>query len=463
MSYVQDNIIPILKSIVPIKYKYSQKNKKLDKTFKYMSLDNLLKKLDYKPKIYDEFAPDPEFLNRKNQFDINFQSSNEYINELSDLNNLPLVMKNKNFLKNGTFNPDYEVNPVKDKNEQKKILLEKERRKKEILQIRIDRLKKWKESQSIVDPGKYHPNYDFVKKRIPSVYIRKPMIKKMIKKEDDEKYNNKINNNIKDENLKEENKNDEENINQNNNDNNNNEIISKIDDTNNNKDENSRNKNKDLNESHSQNDNSSINNNFSKISIKRNIYSNYCRNMKKNSGTYFGRNTSTVSDYNNALEGNKSTNAEETSLFHNIFSGKKKISKDFSLPRIGKRKINYFKPIKNKRNRFRSSSLGNLNKNPIVFRKMLGRDDAVFCNNNINLISYFPNYEYTLPHIPSYTFKYKNNIQDYKKYITGKIIRGYYYSPNNYFLIEFKKNKNKKINIYKEREKMKKNLRKKIK
>jgi len=190
MSYGRDNIISILKSIQPINYKYSQKNRDLDKSFKTRSLENLLKSLDYKPKIYDEYAPDPEFLNRKNQFDINFQSSNEYIRELSDLNNLPLVMSNKNFLKNGTFNPDYEINPVKNKDDQKKILLEKERRKKERLQIRLDRLKKWRQSNNSLDPGKYHPNYDFIKRKIPSVYIREPIVKKEKKVEEKEKEEN---------------------------------------------------------------------------------------------------------------------------------------------------------------------------------------------------------------------------------------------------------------------------------
>ena len=130
----KDNMISIIKSLVPIKYKYSRKNKELDKTFRNMSLEYLLKTLDYHPKYYDEYTPSPEFLNNKNQFDINFQNSCNYIKELSDINNLPLVINNRNCLKNGTFNPDYEYNPIKNKEEQKQIILEKERRKKERLQ-----------------------------------------------------------------------------------------------------------------------------------------------------------------------------------------------------------------------------------------------------------------------------------------------------------------------------------------
>ena len=453
MSYGPDNIISILKSIQPIKYKYSQKNRDLDKSFKTRSLENLLKGLDYKPKIYDEYAPDPEFLNRKNQFDINFQSSNEYIKELSDLNNLPLVMSNKNFLKNGTFNPDYEINPVKDKDEQKKIMLEKERRKKERVQIRLDRLKKWRQSNNSLDPGKYHPNYDFIKRKIPCVYIRGHIDKKEQKLEEKEKEKNENN-------RKKDNKNEDEE------DNNNNEINSKLNGDGNKEmiEKEEDNLKKNITESHSVNDNLSINDS-SKKAIIRNIRSKYDKklNNRRNSRIYFEKNTSTASDYN-TLEGNKSTNIDEISSAHkgsnHCCSAKKNLSKNLFLPKIGTKKIKYIRPMKHKKNRFRSSSLANLNKNPIVFKKMMGREDGLFGNNSLNLMSYFPNYESTMPHIPSTIFKYHKNIQNFKKYINGKIIRGYHYSPEKYFVIEFQRSKNKSKIM--DNEKRKENMRKKI-
>jgi len=454
MSYGRDNIISILKSIQPIKYKYSQKNRDLDKTFKTRSLENLLKGLDYKPKIFDEYAPDPEFLNRKYQFDINFQSSNEYIRELSDLNNLPIVMSNKNYLKNGTFNPDYEINPVKNKDEQKKILLEKERRKKERLQLRLDRLKKWRQSNNSVDPGKYHPNFDFVKRKIPSVYIREPIVKKEKKIDEKDKNEN---------NTKKDNKNEDEDGEENNN--NENETNSKIDDDGNKEmiEKEESNGNKNMTDSHSVNDNLS-NNDSSKKAIIRKIHSNYERNInyRRNSKIYFEKNTSTVSDYN-TFEGNKSTNIDEISSAHkgsdHCSSAKKNLNKNLFLPKIGTKKIKYIKPMKQKKNRFRSSSLANI-KNPIIFKKMMGREDFLLGNNSVNLMSYFPDYESTMPHIPATIFKYHKNIQSFKKFITGKIIRGYNYSPEKYFVIEFQrsKNKNKLMNY----EKRKENLRKKI-
>jgi hypothetical protein len=472
MRETQDNIISILKSIAPIKHKFSRKNKEFDKTFKNKSLETLLKNLDYHPKLHDEYAPSPEFLNHRNQYDINFQNSDNYIKEFSDLNNLPLVMNNKNCLKNGTFNPDYEINPVKNKEEQKLILLEKERRKKERLQDRLERLKKWRQSDSSLDPGKYHPNYDFIRKKITSVYIRQPIVKINKKHEEVEKNNdkNKNNNNKDKDNKKEDDKNNsnhknseinkstikDEKTNDNNKTENNNSKNG-----NDNKD-NRNNNSTNLNDSHSLNDNSSLNNNnSSKISIIRNIKRKTGRNIKYRNSNLLEKNSSTLSDYNNTIDNNnnnKSTNIEELPSFHHLKKGK---NKNLSLPKIGTRKLRNIKAIRNKKNRFRSSSLGNL-KNPIIFRKMLGRDDTLFSNQNLNLISYFPNYDAMMPHIPSTIFKYKDNPQNYKKYITNKIIRGYNYTPEKYFVLEYGKNKIKKIDLYKERIKMKEILKKKV-
>ena len=455
-----DNIISILKSIAPIKYKYSRKNREFDKTFKNMSLENLLRTLDYHPKIYDEYAPSPEFLNHKNQYDINFQSSCNYIKELSDLNNLPLVINNRNCLKNGTFNPDYETNPVKNKEEQKQILLEKEKRKKERVQDRLERLKKWRQSDSNLDPGKYHPNYDFIKRKITNVYIREPIVK-INKKLENEKNSEKN----KSENQKEENKKNINRINIK-------ESLKELnkDEKNNDQNNNKLNNSVNLNDSHSINDNSSIIiNNSSKISIIRNIKKKTIRNIKHRNNSNLEKNTSTLSEYNNTMDNNKSTNIEELPSFNHlkannhINSMKNKMIKNFSLPKIGTKKIK-IKNIKNKKYIYRSSSsMGNLNRNPIIFKKMLGRDDTLFNNQNLNLISYFPNYKCMMPHIPATIFKYKKNEQNYKKYITGKIIRGYNYKSEKYFVFDYKnQNQVKKINIYKEREKIKEILKKKI-
>ena len=57
-------------------------------------------------------------------------------------------------------------------------------------------------------------------------------------------------------------------------------------------------------------------------------------------------------------------------------------------------------------------------------------------------------------HIHSTIFSYKNDDENYKKYKTGKIIRGYNYSPDDYFVFKFKKEKPIKFNINRERQKI---------
>ena len=450
-----DNIMSILRSITPIKYKFSKENKLLDKTFKTMSLRNLIKNLDYHPKIKDEFAPSPEFLNNKNKYELNFRNSNEYIKELSDLNNLPLVINNKNCLKNGTFNPDYDVNILSNKDEKKKVIEEKEKRKRERLEERIKRLKNWKGSDLNIDSLKYHPNYDFIKKKVLSFQIRPPIVKKLNKINEEMEKNNDI---------KVEQNNDVININHNNDELNKNKkhSIIYIDKNNNNTNNNSI----IFSDSKTNRSNSSkikyidSNNNYlSTKSISRNIVKTKEKvNNLKNRLKYLERNSSANSDYG-TVEINKSTNIEDLSLIHQEKFGSAQSmrninSKKIYLPKIERKSSKKSIKIKPKRN--------NEIKHSIYFKKMLGRKDSLFGDQTLNLVQYFPNYDFFRLHIPSVAFKYHKNDDDYKKYITGKIIRGYNYSPEKYFVFEYKKNKARKINMNRERLKMIEILKKKI-
>ena len=108
-----------------------------------------------------------------------------------------------------------------------------------------------------------------------------------------------------------------------------------------------------------------------------------------------------------------------------------------------------------KRKLFKSSSAADINKIkcPIMFNKMPGRDRKVIFKENLNEVNYTPNYDITRPHIPATIFKHTFNYSNFKKYITGKIIRSYCYTPDKYFILEMKKsmeneaNKNKKNKI----------------
>jgi hypothetical protein len=481
---VRDNIMTILKSITPIRYKFSKEYKQLDKAFKSMSLQNLMKSLDYHPKLKDEFAPSPEFLNNKNKYEINFKNSNEYIKELSDLNNLPLIANNKNCLKNGQFNDEYDINSLNNKEEKKKIMEEKERRKRERLEERLRRFKLWKESDSNTDSLKYNPNYDFIKKKVFSVHIRPPTVKKVRipkaenEKNDDKKKKNLAANNTLN-NTQNQNITQSQNLNQNQtqiaitfdknkNDPNNNINITMNNIRNPNLKESGNNNNSlTLNDSGSNRSSSSklrykeLKNNFSTKSISRNVSKNKEKMQNlKNRLKVFHKNSSTNSDIN-TIEINKSTNIEDLSLIH---QDREKYSSIHSMRNINSNKNIYLpkivkkikKPLKSRTKR------NNGIKHSIYFKKMLGRKDDLFGEQAKNVIAYCPNYDFFRPHIPTTTFKYKKNDEDYKKYVTGKIIRGYKYSPEKYFVFEYKKNKPKKLNLIRERLKMIEILKKKV-
>ena len=57
-----------------------------------------------------------------------------------------------------------------------------------------------------------------------------------------------------------------------------------------------------------------------------------------------------------------------------------------------------------------------------------------------NTIDYSPNYEYILPKTPSFSFKYIPNKENHKKYMNGKIIRGYKVEADSYYVMKFKNN-----------------------
>ena len=439
-----DNITQILKSISPLKNTFSQMSKKLNKSFKYASLDNLVKSLDIKYVYKDQFEPDPEVILHKNEYNVNFQNSYDYLDELSDVNNLPLVIQNKNCVKDGEFNPDYDVDINKREINKKYLLEEEGRRKKERLKKRIERLKKYRDSDSNIDPGKYHPNYDAIKRRYPCAYIRDPNIHikdswlincpfrntfEEFKRLQNEQKENAKNNNSKSK---------EKNQNQNSTQNINNSTINNLNNNNNPNNNSSTNNN-------STNNNSSINNNnLNKNDLTNNI--NKISNFNSNNNSLRSISTNEI---------NKEKNEEEIIIKGKKFKLKNIIPekiKNLSLPMIintPRNKntssiSNISKVLSPKRKVNPSISYENIfnKKSPVSFNKMKGRSD-IFVESKF-LISYNINYDSTYPHVPSYIFKYMKNKQDYKKYINGKIIRGYYYNPSDYYVMELQRAEDKK-------------------
>ena len=477
-----DKIMSIFNSITPIKYAFSKSNRAFNMEFKNKSLEKLQKNLNCRHIIKDEYSPSPEFLKNKNKFDINFKNSYSYIKELSDINNLPIFANNKNYIQKGLFNINFDLNFLNQEEEENIIFEEKERRNKELLRERLQRLKLRKKNEVDNDALKYNPNFNFIKKKIYSVYIRPPPSNFNIKKKIDEKKEN--NEDRENEKYTDKKKKNSLNIFKQ-------YILGK-------KQIKKRNiiqlhKNKKGNSSISfSNKNQNIKNNSIIFHESFTILSNSNKNQFIDSNKsndiqpYSTRNNKKLKDklmfskyifnknneYKNSitnsdccsLEINKSTNNENLS---SIINDKNKCYKSNSLRNISKRnkilpKIkNILRKYSLKDKADEKNEIKNNIKNSIYFEKMTGRKDINHKKNNNNSISYEPNFEFFRPHIQSSIFCYKLNDEDYKKYKTGKTIRGFDFSREKYTVCEYKKKEPKKYDLNRERIKIIETLRKK--
>ena len=81
--------------------------------------------------------------------------------------------------------------------------------------------------------------------------------------------------------------------------------------------------------------------------------------------------------------------------------------------------------------------------NIISFKKMRGRDDEnKRLKGSTSDVFYKPNYECNSPHIPGFVFKPSDIRKDYKKYRIGKILRSYIFDPYKYFVMDINENMN---------------------
>ncbi len=415
----KDNIISIVKSLHPINYLYSKQNRDYDKFFRSSSLKGLIKQINSRP-IYNEFMKPGETFDeinsKKNTFmDVNFKSTFNYIQELSHLKNLPLALMDKNFYKRGRYNSDYKQYMLNIK-EKKKMLEEEKKKKLE----KISHIKNSGDAEVTLDPGRYHPNYDFIKRRYPCAYLGKPKAKEnSLNKEAKEDIEEDEIKEIEHENTHSHNENENDTSNQNIN----------LDKTKNYFGETTFNK-----------------------SIKFNRNTTYRKTKKMNisSPNFFSMQKGALSTKNmsNKYKLNQINKFKEhntaTSWTNNLNLDKsKKINEQFKI--FNDKSKTTYKRIKKRPKK--CSSLENL-RCPIVFDRMPGRDrpinfvdgDKDACRSNYN-----PGYDIIRPHIPSTIFKCKRKFENFKKYITGKIIRSYCYSPDNYFVFEIKNNKDNNI------------------
>ena len=424
----KDNIITIIKTLKPIKNIYSKQNKDFDKYFHGLSLKYLVDHMKIQKK-YNPYLNPGESLDEPDNnsiMNINFKSTFNYLDELNKVKSLPTIKKISNNIK---------IIKNKTKGKKNKKILEK---KKQDEISNLVRKKMWDENVTL-DPGRYYPKYDYIRKKIPCAFIGKPkiteedyIIQNEEKKEETEKKIKKEKINIQE--KKEEN----DNIN--------------------NKDiKNANPKNKIiLNESDSSKilldkinsnlDSPKKNNMNNRSNI---LYPSANKKMKISQKTdkfssSIIKHQNTASSWSNTLELDSSKKLSEQ---YKTRDNNRNISLENSS------KFNYYSTQKinfktNKRYSLKNMSMSNL-KCPIIFDKMQGRDELDELDKKskaVYRINYNPDYNALRPHIPTIKFKSVRQYQDFKKYINGKIIRSYWYNPQQYFVFEYKENKENDMN-----------------
>ena len=385
-----DFTVSVIKSIKPVSFSYSRQGKEYEKYFSNSNLKHLIKSIDKKAKINNVFNStllSDQTKNSSNFININIKSSFNYITDLSSLNNFPLSMikKRKNYEEYiAKMNLFNELFYIK-----KDKLVDEEYRKKRGLRIKkkYELQKLNDENDTTLDPGKYHPKYDIVQKRYPVAFFGES------------------NNDRKKNNLKQTliiNKNDNKKVN----------ISSEFV---------NRNKKKKL------------------VTLKEKEI--------KNKENKFDINNKKINPSMTMYKSISLNNFSNLEKLNTITIDTKKEEKKIDLNE-NKNKLNESKNPENKL--FKSSSTDNIDKIkcPIVFNKMPGRDRNVVVKPFFYEVDYSPNYEATRPHIPSIIFKNTFDCQKFKKYMTGKIIRSYCYTPDKYFILEINQNKDKNRNIY---------------
>ena len=431
----RDNILSIVKSLRPIKYLYSRQNKDYDKHFHGFSLKDLIKQLKNQKKFNELLKPGESLDDNNNEktiMDVNFKSTFNYIEELSNIKNLPISLLNKSVNKKNK-----KTNESNDVKRYLNIIRVKEHIKHRNL---LKEKKNW-DTDVTLDPGRYHPNYDYIKRRCPCAFLGRPKNKenfsintKILEK------NNNIEHNVK-RNIKE--------INTVNvlGDGENNDIILKKK----NKDKKTKKNNQSISNRTFHNKNFKILEPTKKLNFNKSNYQTMMSKKDKSkifNSTFHPKDkiTSTIlKDQNTASSLTNTIDFETSKKLNDQLKSKDKNKSIYNYSKIhiyNAKKIG-FALKKNKKELFKNSSMENL-KCPILFDKMLGRDKHlnIFKGTKENsLTMYYPDYNIIRPHIPSIIFNSERKYQQYKKYMTGKIIRSYCYNPDEYFVLEYNENK----------------------
>ena len=171
LKKIDDNFNAIVKSLKQTKYKFSKESLKHDEYFKKSSLKILEKNLNAPKKSPDNFYTSKLYKNLDYIYNLS-NASFDYAQNLKGEKHIPIKIRQKgvNFIKN-LYNPEFE-----EKKEENFILYDKYK-KRNNNRFNIKQLNKTKKIFKFkifaLDPGYYHPNYNYVKKRIPSIDFSK--------------------------------------------------------------------------------------------------------------------------------------------------------------------------------------------------------------------------------------------------------------------------------------------------
>ena len=389
-----DSTISLIKSLKPIDFSYSKQAKNYERFFFSSSLKHLLKNLDKKVKVPGKFElPILKEVSKVNNDCVNvkIKSNFNYVTELSSLKNFRVSSMKKKKITQADIDKMNLFKELFYVTKEKIVDLEFRKKRYEKIKEKYLELKASGEKEFTLDPGKYFPKYDIKFKRNPIAFFGTKGLN----------LNDENNNKIK------------------------NEIV----------------KSAKLNRNNSMDDLKLKANKTKKkksiIKIKNNHEKkekNFKTNNIKNINISFGnKNVVPLSQSQTMYNVKRYTSANGFLKIERINSFK-----------IGKRTstaLNFYNNSPKKKLFKKSASVSDFNKIKcgVSFNKMPGRDRKIVITNDYKQVDYHPKYDITRPHIPATLFKHSFDYKKFKKYITGKIIRSYCYTPDKYFIFEINK------------------------
>ena len=381
-----DPTMSLIKSLKPIDYSYSKQAKNYERFFFSSSLKYFLKKLNKKVKVAGKYnLPILKETTKVNNdlVNVKIKSNFSYVTELSSLKNFRVSsMKKKKITqadvdKMNLFKELFYV--TKDK------IVDLDFRKKRYQKIKEKylELKSSGEKEFTLDPGKYYPKYDIKFKRNPVAFFGTRGINL-----------NESNNKLKKENVK----------------------------------------SARLNKNNSMDD---LKLNLTKNTKKKTIFQIKNKNEKK---------AKNINNIKNINFGNMKVVPLSQTMYnvqkYNNVNNLLKIERinSFKITKKTSTSLNFYNSAKKKLLK-KSASVSDFSKIkcPVVFNRMPGRDRKIVVTNDYKEVDYHPKYEFTRPHIPATLFQHSFDYTKFKKYITGKIIRSYCYTPDKYFIFEINK------------------------